>query len=346
MPIEIASRRLKPETLNKRFGGDAVCLDVTSRGPEPWVRFSPFFPHGDIPVPLSPGVTSASVEGIWQGLKVFESADVDPSKFAVTTMKGLKRSVRKFGRVLGHRSGVSGLGLLPYREARFAIYLPAYRWVLENRLGEAAAKLGELSANRLVVLLDYETNCDLEDLKRPLSHAGLVKRFIEGNWPTVGGDEMRVQYRQGDATQPVGKRARVIVHVCNDVGGWGKGFVLAISKRWPEPERSYRQWYKAPADTPFELGQVQFVEVEPGLWVANLIGQRGVRDRKQIPPVRYAAIREGMRRVADFALGHEAEVHMPRIGCGLAGGHWGQIEPILMEELCSQGIATTVYDFE
>ena len=40
----------------------------------------------------------------------------------------------------------------------------------------------------------------------------------------------------GDATQPVGAGPKIIVHVCNDIGGWGRGFVVAISNHWPEPE--------------------------------------------------------------------------------------------------------------
>src|SRR4029077_8760714 len=32
--------------------------------------------------------------------------------------------------------------------------------------------------------------------------------------------------------------------VCNDAGGWGKGFVIAVSRRWPEPERRYRAWHR------------------------------------------------------------------------------------------------------
>jgi Family of unknown function (DUF6939) len=181
--IVVASRRLEPATLIKRFGAEAVCLDLTSRGPEPWVRFSPFFPHGGIPVPFSPGVSSASVEGIWQGLKVFESTDVDQSKLAVTSMKGLKRTTRRFGRVRGHRRGVSGAELLAYRAARFAIYLPAYRWVLDDRLQAELEQLRELSANHSLVLLDYETNCDVHDSSKPLSHAGLVKAYLEEDWP-------------------------------------------------------------------------------------------------------------------------------------------------------------------
>ena len=67
-------------------------IDVTSKGPDPWVRFSPFYPHGGIPVPFSPGEVAASVEGIWQGLKVFENADVDPTSLANTKMKGIQRA--------------------------------------------------------------------------------------------------------------------------------------------------------------------------------------------------------------------------------------------------------------
>ena len=51
---------------------------------------------------------------------------------------------------------------------------------------------------------------------------------------------MNIQYVKGDATTPQGDGHKIIVHVCNDLGKWGKGFVLAISKRWKEPEATYR----------------------------------------------------------------------------------------------------------
>ncbi len=180
MTFVVASHRIPQQKIQQRYG-DIHILDVTSSGPEPWVRFSPFYPHGSIPVPFSPGHLSASVEGIWQGLKVFEFMDVDPSKFVITTMKGLKRSARKYGKVLGHRAGVTGDRLLSYVEARHAIYLPSYRWVLEHRLEALLTELRCLEAERPVVLLDYETNSDLEDVSRPLSHAGLIKRYLEGD---------------------------------------------------------------------------------------------------------------------------------------------------------------------
>lgn len=94
----------------------------------------------------------------------------------------------------------------------------------------------------------------------------------------------------------------------------------------------------------FELGEVQLVGVEDGLWVANLIGQRGVRRRGSKPPIRYEAIRDGLRRVAELAADRDASVHMPRIGCGLAGGKWERIEPLIREQLTATDISVVVYD--
>lgn len=182
MTLIVASRRLSQATLQDRYQG-AIFLDVTSHGPEPWQYFSPFYPHGDIPVPFSPGFVSASVEGIWQGLKVFEKMDIDPTKFAITNMKGLKRTTRVYGKVIGHRKGVNGELLLPYVEARRLIYLPSYRWVLDHRLQDLLTELTNLSNEKSIVLLDYETNGTIEDMSKPLSHATLIKQYLQGTYP-------------------------------------------------------------------------------------------------------------------------------------------------------------------
>ena len=179
MRIHTDSRRKKLATIEKLYP-DAVVIDVTSKGEEPWVRFSPFYPHGGIPVPGSE-LESQSVEGLWQALKVFESEGVDLSKLDVVNMKGIKRSVRTRGKVRGHK--FEG-GLLEYIEARWQIYLPAYRWVLEERLQDEVNQLKEMAKSGSVVLLDYETNGDVKDSRKPLSHASLVSAFVRDDWPT------------------------------------------------------------------------------------------------------------------------------------------------------------------
>jgi O-acetyl-ADP-ribose deacetylase (regulator of RNase III) len=155
---------------------------------------------------------------------------------------------------------------------------------------------------------------------------------------------MPITYKTGDATNPLAEGPKIIVHVCNDVGGWGRGFVVAISERWPEPERRYRAWHRGEETQLFALGEVQFVQVAEDLRVANLIGQRDVRSVNGIPPVRYEAIRKGLKRVALEARRLGASVHMPRIGCGLAGGKWGMVSQIVEQELANAGVPVTVYD--
>ncbi|MFF9132776.1 macro domain-containing protein [Streptomyces sp. NPDC014806] len=155
-----------------------------------------------------------------------------------------------------------------------------------------------------------------------------------------------ITYVRGDATMPFGKGVKLIAHVCNDLGGWGKGFVLALSRRWPEPEKAYRAWHRDRAANDFALGAAQFVQVEPYVWVANMIGQRGIRTGSNGVPVRYEAIDAALARLADKALELGASVHMPRIGCGLAGGRWSRIEPLITERLVRRDVPVTVYDHD
>lgn len=142
------------------------------------------------------------------------------------------------------------------------------------------------------------------------------------------------------------KGVKIIAHVCNDIGGWGKGFVLALSRRWPEPEAAYRAWHRDRAANDFGLGAVQLVQAERYVWVANMIGQRGVRTGSKGVPVRYEAIDTALDRLAGHALDLGASVHMPRIGCGLAGGRWSRVEPLVRTRLVSRGIPVTVYDHD
>ncbi len=155
----------------------------------------------------------------------------------------------------------------------------------------------------------------------------------------------RINYIKGDATSPQAKGVKIIAHICNDIGGWGKGFVLAISKRWSEPEKAYRQWHRARAKNDFQLGAIEIIQVEKYIYVANMIGQRGTKTGSNGVPIRYDAVERCLEQLAIEAKELNASVHMPRIGCGLAGGKWERIEPMLNKQLIENSIETIVYDF-
>ena len=163
-----------------------------------------------------------------------------------------------------------------------------------------------------------------------------------------------IHYVRGDATEPQGDGPKLLLHVCNDIGAWGAGFVLALSKKWDQPEARYRDWYVRGGGNKLPLGFVQPVKVEDGLWVINMIGQRGIGVRfNEDPPIRYDAIKTCLRKVVKLARDPRycgdtdaCTIHTPFFGCGLAGGDWDVIEEIIQEILVADGLDVTVYEFD
>lgn len=183
--IYVVNKKRKLENVKEEFP-NAVILDITSTSDMRYAQIlSPFYPHMNIPIPFTDGLTATCVEAVWQGLKVFEGADVDFATFRNNTMRDLKRTVRKYGMPKGHRKGAYGTELLGYFDARVLIYLPTYKWVLDNvsEVHRVVERIREQSKIQDIVFLDYNTNIDFRDVSKPLSHAGLVKLYIEGNYP-------------------------------------------------------------------------------------------------------------------------------------------------------------------
>jgi len=162
-----------------------------------------------------------------------------------------------------------------------------------------------------------------------------------------------IRYVIGDATQFEGSGQRFICHVVNDVGAWGAGFTGALSKRWPEPEQVYRERF---AMGTVRLGYIQFVSVTREICVVNMVAQQGIGRRppmtgarayhRTYPPIRYDALEVCLTSVRTLAMASHASVHMPRIGCGLGGGQWDVVEPLVrnMAAGSEPSIAVTVYD--
>jgi O-acetyl-ADP-ribose deacetylase (regulator of RNase III) len=116
-----------------------------------------------------------------------------------------------------------------------------------------------------------------------------------------------ITYLKGDATNPQTEGNKIITHICNDIGGWGKGFVLAISNRWKNPENEYRKWFQNEEN--FILGEIQIVQVEEDIFVCNMIGQhKTITNSKGILPIRYEAVEKCLEKLADEALKLKASI--------------------------------------
>ena len=177
--IIIKNKKCNPNNILNEYP-NAQIFDVTSKGE--YKIFSPFYPHGGIPIPFSGTVTSQSVEGIWQGLKVFEHEGIDFSCFNNKTMKNLKRTIRTHGKCLGHQKGLGSKELLGYLTARKDIYIPSYNWMLKNKCQKEIQYFKKLlDEGKTIVFLDYDTNENVFDSSKPLSHASLIKSYLSSS---------------------------------------------------------------------------------------------------------------------------------------------------------------------
>jgi len=149
-------------------------------------------------------------------------------------------------------------------------------------------------------------------------------------------------YLIGDVTNPLEVKGRkILCHIVNDIGKMGAGVALSIKNKWPVVYIKYREWYRKPD---FKLGEVQLVKVGKGIVVANMIGQRSIGIKDGISPIRYEAVDSCLKKVSETAKKYEASIAMPRICCGLAGGQWDKVEPLIVKNLCEHDIPVYVYD--
>lgn len=146
----------------------------------------------------------------------------------------------------------------------------------------------------------------------------------------------KINYVIGDATAPQGEGEKIICHINNNLGGWGAGFVLAISRKWSDPEFHYRN------KQDWTLGTMAIVPVESDMSIANMVAQDGyLTPTSTKAPIDYDALRVCLKQVNVHAVKTNASLHMPRIGAGLSGGDWNIIEAIIEEVVT---VPVTVYD--
>ena len=160
----------------------------------------------------------------------------------------------------------------------------------------------------------------------------------------------KIHYIIGDATLPIETEAenRLIVHCCNTLGAWGAGFVVPLGRRYPKAKERYKKFIEENKGISM-LGEVNEVKVADNIYVENLIGQSFLYKKANGEiPCNYIAIEHGFLKIMEnWSNKGNYSIHMPRIGCGLAGGDWKTIENIIQRTFV--GIANVdvyVYDLK
>ncbi len=152
-----------------------------------------------------------------------------------------------------------------------------------------------------------------------------------------------LRFAKGDATIPQGSNLRYILQIVNNEGKYGAGFSGALARRWPKVETEYRKWWRERYGK-LNLGDIQSIQILSDLVVINMVAQNGVVNKENPIPIDYKALQQCLSKAGDEISEYNAAVHMPRIGCGLAGGTWDKVEPLIEQELLKRSINVTVYD--
>lgn len=141
----------------------------------------------------------------------------------------------------------------------------------------------------------------------------------------------------------------ILVHGCNCLGVMGAGLALLIRNQWPQVFDVYQQVHERQG---LKLGDVQAVchpgliphsqhaasviplfatatELPLRLVVVNAMTQRGVRQLPGQKVVNYDAVFAAFARIRLLAKELSTPVHFPLIGCGLAGGRWDEVAPLI-----------------
>ena len=157
---------------------------------------------------------------------------------------------------------------------------------------------------------------------------------------------MEIKYIKGDATEPIviGDKYSVICHCCNALGAWGKGFVVPLGKKYPIAREKYLKFIKMTKEEN-RLGSVSFAKVTDNIIVANIIGQFYTYPKDGKIPLDYEALEKGFRNVIELFQTNNIPltIHMPKIGCGLAGGDWNVVEKIIKNTFINENIEVYVY---
>ncbi|TKI69474.1 macro domain-containing protein [Lysinibacillus mangiferihumi] len=199
--------------------------------------------------------------------------------------------------------------------------------------------------NENIGFLLYDGHIDSLDLSDSVPTTRIE---FENKWKEailVAINKPQTSYLKGDASIPLEENT-LIIHVVNILGLWGKGFVLSLSKQFPYAKKEYLKWSKDKET--FRLGEVQFVCVDQqkSVFIANMLAQKGVRKnyKDSTTYIGYDALRSCLKKVARFSLINRLTIQMPKIGSGLAGGDWSEIEKIINEELIYYKIKCNVFE--
>lgn len=151
---------------------------------------------------------------------------------------------------------------------------------------------------------------------------------------------MELSYRKGDVIQAfLDDEFQAFAHGCNCFKVMGAGVAAQVRARLPTLYQADRNFDSTPQ---YRLGRISTYLWSESKVGFNLYTQFRYGGNKEVD---YQAIEKSLTRVRDsmIYLGLNT-LGIPRIGCGLGGGEWSQVEFIIDQVFRNTDFTITVYD--
>lgn len=132
-------------------------------------------------------------------------------------------------------------------------------------------------------------------------------------------------------------KSGIILQQVNAQGQMGSGFAKAVFTKWPVVKKVYQETLGPPYTQPNSgagfMGTFHVVEVEPELFVVNMVTQQFFGNDPDKRYTSYDALDTALKGIAKIAAKAPVEIHHPLIGAGLGNGNWNVVKILIEQHL-------------
>ena len=134
----------------------------------------------------------------------------------------------------------------------------------------------------------------------------------------------------------------IICHQTNCLGIMGGGLAFQIRLAYPRVYHIYKEFCRILGKR--ALGTYQLIEVDSNKYIANIFGQYALYGQRE-GGTNYEALKISLEELLKEAKDRKLSIAIPyEIGCGLGGGDWKIVYPMIEEIFAEYGV--TIYKFE
>eukprot|EP01095_Lingulamoeba_sp_RSL-Kostka_P012761 TRINITY_DN5100_c0_g1_i1.p1 TRINITY_DN5100_c0_g1~~TRINITY_DN5100_c0_g1_i1.p1 ORF type:complete len:357 (-),score=117.82 TRINITY_DN5100_c0_g1_i1:162-1232(-) len=190
--IIIEYKRKNHESIKRIYGNYLMTYDITKGSTSTFSYLSPSYPHKKILIPGTNNKYASSVEGLYEGLKIFENDGIKIKCLINRKSQITKRyETEETGKFIGWRLGIDADEdceiITEEVLARYHLYVKPYLNILKNdpqaqeEINNIKESMKRFPSFKFVLLINNKDfTYDWKDCSAPINHASIIRDYIKG----------------------------------------------------------------------------------------------------------------------------------------------------------------------